>query len=117
MKIRIILLFLSLFLFSCGPTYDCDVSAENYRNDECLLVVKKIPSNTDDVFDYNGTNPITKKKCDCNSSISGRWWALYKEQILIGDTIIKKKGELIFSIHKKDTILSFNFQCDGKVYK
>jgi hypothetical protein len=113
----IILLFIFLFLFSCGPAYDCEASAENYKTDECLLIVEKIPGIRDDRFDYRGTNPITKENCDCNSARSDRWWAYYKENIGIGDTIIKKSGELIFSIHKKDTILNFNFECDGKVYK
>jgi hypothetical protein len=45
------------------------------------------------------------------------WWATYKKHIKIGDTIIKRNGELVFSIHKKDTVLSFNFECEGKVYK
>lgn len=117
MKKNIASLFLCLSLFSCGPNYDCDLVANAYRNDECLLIVKKIPSDIDDRFDYKGINLITKKDCDCNSSTSDRWWANYKANIEVDDTIIKKKGELIFNIHKKDTILSFNFECDGKVYK
>lgn len=113
----LLLSILSLCLIDCGPTYDCDASAKDYRNDECLLIVEKIPTNTDDMFDYQGIIPETKKKCDCNSPTSERWWALYKDHIAIGDTIIKKKGTLKFSIHKKDTVLDFNFECDGKVYK
>jgi len=117
MKKYVILFCVCLNLVSCGSANDCDSSAEDRRIDECLLIVKKIPSDTDERFDYGGTNPITKKDCDCNSKRSDLWWAKYKEHIQIGDTIIKKKGELIFSIHKKDTILSFNFECDGKTYK
>jgi hypothetical protein len=111
------ILFLCLCLFSCGPGGDCGLIANAYRADECLLIVDKIPGMRDGKFNYKGINPITKKVCDCNSVTSDRWWANYKEHIEIGDTIIKKKGELIFSIHKKDTIMSFNFECDGKVYK
>lgn len=113
----IILLYVCLSLFSCGSANDCDASAENRRTDECLLIVKTIPKDTDDRFDYRGVNPETSLKCDCNSKRSDLWWAKYKDHIEIGDTIIKKKGELIFSIHKKDSIMSFNFECDGKVYK
>ena len=111
------LICMCLILFSCGPTYDCEQIANAYRYDECLLIVKKEPGDLDDRFDYRGIDPVTQKGCNCNSSTSDRWWANYKEHIEIGDTIIKKQGELIFSIHKKDTILSFNFECDGKVYK
>lgn len=117
MKKHIILFFTYACLFSCGPTYNCNDSAEDLKGDECLLIVKKTPSDTESRFNYRGINPITKQDCDCDSSRSDRWWVEYKDHIEIGDTIIKKKGELIFSIHKKDTILSFNFECDGKVYK
>lgn len=34
----------------------------------------------------------------------------------VGDTLIKQKGELVFYIHKKDTILSIPWECEGKVY-
>ena len=46
-----------------------------------------------------------------------RWFSLYFENIEKGDTIIKKKGELVFSIHKKDTTFNFNWECQGKIYK
>jgi hypothetical protein len=115
-KISALSISMCFYLFSCGPTYDCASIAESYRRDECLLIVKKLTDKYNR-FDYRGINPITKKECDCNSSTSDRWWADYKEHIEIGDTLIKKKGELIFSIHKKDTVMSFNFQCGDKVYK
>jgi hypothetical protein len=115
MKYKIIIA--CMCLFSCGPTYDCDASAEDLKRDECLLIVHKIPSNTDSRFNYKGIHPIAKNECNCNSSRSDRWWVKYKEYIEIGDTIIKRKGELIFSIHKKDSILNFNFDCNGKIYK
>lgn len=111
------LIFLFVIIISCGPLGDCKEYAEACKNDECLLIVEKIPSDTDDRFDYRGTNPITKKKYDSNSYTSDMWWATYKDHIKIGDTIIKRKGELTFNIHKKDIILSFNFECQGKVYK
>ena len=113
----VILLAICFNLFSCGaPNHNCDALETNYRTDECLLIVKKLTDKYNR-FDYEGINPISRKECNCNSVRSNRWWADYSEYIKIGDTIIKKKGELIFSIHKKDTVLSFNFECDGKVYK
>ena len=112
---KIILLF--FIVTACKPFGDCELVGKEMKNDECLLVVEKIPGIRDNRFDYKGINPITKKKCDCDSQISDMWWAKYKEHIEIGDTIIKKKGELIFSIHKKDTVLNFDWECDGKLYK
>lgn len=114
MKYVILLCF---FLFACKPFGDCNIDAEDMKKDECLLIVEKIPSKTDASFDYKGINLETNKKFDCNSGVSDRWWGSYKEHIEIGDTIIKRKGELIFSIHKKDTVLSFPFECDGKINK
>ena len=35
----------------------------------------------------------------------------------IGDTIIKRKGELKLSIHKKDAIITYKFICDNKTYE
>lgn len=114
---KYIILLFCLFSFSCGPLGDCSIDARDLKEDECILIVHKIPGIHDGRFGYKGISPINKKPCDCNSSTSDRWWANYTEHIELGDTIIKKKGELIFSIHKKDTVLSFNFECDGKVYK
>ncbi|WP_291051589.1 hypothetical protein [Empedobacter sp. UBA2044] len=62
----------------------------------------------------NGRNPSNNEKCNCNEE--NRWWANYRNQINIGDTIIKRKGELTFNIHKKDTIISHEWECDGKTY-
>ena len=42
---------------------------------------------------------------------------MYENYLEKGDTIIKCKEELIFSIHKKDAILNFNRECEVKVYK
>ena len=111
------LFILSFFLCSCGPFGDCDSIAEYLKQDECLLIVRKIPSVTDDIFNYRGTNPETKKECDCNSYTSDKWWGGFKNHIELGDTIIKRKGEYTFNIHKRDTVLTFNVECQGKVYR
>jgi len=46
-----------------------------------------------------------------------RWFCKYYKNIEKGDTIIKRKGELLFNIHKKNAVLTFNWECEGKVYK
>ena len=51
-----------------------------------------------------GRNLNDGYECVCKED--NRWWYLYRNQIERGDTIIKKKGELTFKIHKKDTILT-----------
>lgn len=64
-------------------------------------------------FNIKGINPTTGQKIEYKND----GWSEYNDLISIGDTIIKKKGEVLFSIHKKDTILSLSWQCEGKTYK
>jgi len=108
------LIIISFFINSC---IDCETLQKNYRTDECILIVKEKPGFGDTDFNFKGIHPFTKRQCDCRSDISYRWWSLYKKDIDINDTIIKKKGELIFSIHKSDTILRFNWKCKEKKYE
>jgi hypothetical protein len=112
--VKVSLVFCSILLVSC---VDCEALEKAYRKDECILVVEKVPTKYESFFNFKGRVPITNKKCDCKGENSSRWWNLYKDKIKVGDTIIKKKGELTFSIHKKDTLLSFDFECQGKSYK
>lgn len=63
----------------------------------------------------NGYNPFSKRECICEDD--GRLWASYIKDIELGDTIIKRKGDLIFYIHKKDTLITHYWNCGGKVYE
>jgi hypothetical protein len=94
---------------------DCEANAKLARKQECLLIFEELPAFTSYSLDAKGKHLITKKECTCTDK--NRWWAQYKEYLEKGDTIIKRKGELIFSIHKKDTVLTFDWECEGKVYK
>ncbi|MNJ99452.1 hypothetical protein D3C87_172280 [compost metagenome] len=114
---KIVKIFIAVLLLSLISCADCDSLAKAYSEDECLLIVERIPLQSENFFNYKGRHPITKTKCSCKSETSYRWWDIYEDKINIGDTIIKKKGELIFSIHKKDTILNFAWECDGKTYR
>ncbi|MFV0172339.1 hypothetical protein OBK15_07250 [Empedobacter falsenii] len=109
---RVYILFNFLLLFSCSNKADCAFSAKLNADSECTIIVSKLPSTV--FFDAKGIDPITKKECKCSEG--DRWWTQYKEEIEIGDTIIKRKGELTFNIHKKDTIISHEWECEGKTY-
>ncbi|WP_262488047.1 hypothetical protein [Chryseobacterium joostei] len=39
------------------------------------------------------------------------------DEVEEGDTIIKKRGDLMLAIHKKDTIIRHDWYCRGKPYK
>lgn len=109
------LVILFLIVFSSCIKIDCNSSAEYARNRECLLIFEELPLFTSYKLDAKGKHLITRKTCVCSDE--DRWWSQYKNYLEKGDTIIKRKGELIFSIHKKDTVLIFNWECDGKIYK
>lgn len=84
-------------------------NAKRLTEEECILVVETPPSSyTSEMFKAKGYDPLTKKSCECNHY--NRWWSSYKDEIEGGDTIVKKKGELIFSIHKKDSIINHSYR-------
>ncbi|MBS7232515.1 hypothetical protein KHA90_15965 [Flavobacterium psychroterrae] len=114
---KIYLTILLIFFYSCGDVLkpNCDESANSNRETECLIIFDKLPAFSTPYLNAKGKNLLTGKECECEDI--GRWWIQYKEYLKKGDTIIKKKGELIFSIHKKDTVLRFNYECNDKVYK
>ena len=103
-----------LILNSCDKI-DCETLAKKAKERECLLIIEKLPVFSKSTLDAEGKHLITKKDCKCSDG--SRWWTQYRDYLEEGDTIIKRKGELIFSIHKKDTVLNFNWECEGKVYK
>lgn len=106
------MLFLLIFIQSCT---DCKRDTETAYKDECSLVVEIPPSEYPNLFKTKGYDPITKEKEMVDNE--NRWWDEYKKEIAVGDTIVKKKGELIFYIHKKDTIIAHEWVCyddDGR---
>ncbi|WP_018675497.1 hypothetical protein [Riemerella columbina] len=114
MKLNIFTYFIFCFYLVSCLEVDCDKLKEVYLNEECLLIVEKTPEQSS-WFSAKGRNPITNKSCECKSI--NRWWSLYSSEIKIGDTIIKRKGELTFNIHKKDTVITHDFKCEGTIGK
>ncbi|WP_282630102.1 hypothetical protein [Empedobacter sedimenti] len=112
---RLISAFSLLFIiFSCNQNSNCEAFLRIDKNDECLMIVENKDWGTSGNLAMDGRNPFTNEKCDCNEQ--NRWWANYRKEINIGDTIIKRKGELTFNIHKRDSIISHEWECDGKTY-
>ena len=107
-------IFITSFFSSCN--IDCKKIAEIDRQDNILIIVKKIPDSTDVVY-FKIVGKTVKTGKDTIYDEENRWFCTYYPYISIGDTIIKHKGELTFNIHKKDTILSFPWECEGKIYK
>ncbi len=98
-----------LIFFIFTNCIDKQSFARELAEEECILVVEIPPSSyTSHMFKAKGYSPLTKRPCECNHY--NRWWSSYKDEIGVGDTIIKKKGELVFSIHKKDSIISHKYK-------
>ena len=115
MKIKIIVLALAFVLVSCMSKVDCEKSSQSARETGCLLIFEELPTFTSPFLNAKGRHLITNKECECEDG--SRWLSLYDDLLEKGDTIIKRRGELVVSIHKKDTVLSFNWKCKGEVYK
>ncbi|WP_100841394.1 hypothetical protein [Flavobacterium sp. 5] len=113
-KSKFLIVLAGLLSFSC-MNIDCVKLSESYKVVECLIIVSDLPDNKSVYnFEINGRSLKTGK--DTVYEEENRWFCKYYKEIEKGDTIIKKKGELIFNIHKKDTILKFNWECEGKIY-
>ena len=115
-KMGVLQIFSSLilcFLIIC--CVDCERSRNYILEDECNLVVIIPTSKYPNLFKIKGYDPISKEEKFYEDG--NRWLDFYKKEIEEGDTIVKKKGELIFYIHKKDTIIAHEWVCydgDGK---
>jgi len=100
-KYFFVILLVSILLCSCG---DCEKSAQSYKNYNLEVILTERPYIYGDMK-FIGTklnsNEITTTK------VMGRWYRDYKNYMEIGDTVIKKRGELTMYIHKKDTVMAF----------
>jgi len=112
--------FVFIALGSCNKIskeFSLEASCENdmklIRELECLQIFERLPVLESYKMKSEGRNLVTGEKCICQD----RWFNRYKDNLEKGDTIIKRKGELTFSIHKRDTIIVVKWECEGKVYE
>lgn len=99
-------------LYSCN--IDCEKSSQSYRNYNLEVILTERPTINAEM-NFVGTK-INSSEIS-TTKIMGRWYRDYKGYMEIGDTIIKRKGELTMYIHKKDTVMVFKWDCQGKVYE
>lgn len=107
-------LFIVLLFFLTSRFLDCDKFVESERQVHFNIVISEILDDYPGRFQVRGINPITKKEERFGSM--NRWFGRYTSEMSQGDTLVKKKGEMLFRIHKKDTILEIFWECKGKVY-
>ena len=106
------------FIITCGliaSCGDCEYAANQYRKDQFNIILQVEPSNGRG-YSIKGINPKTKYK-EKYYDDGGLLGLSFKRLISIGDTLIKKKGELKVYIHKRDTVLVFPFKCEGQIYE
>ncbi|MCS4239422.1 hypothetical protein M2306_003173 [Myroides gitamensis] len=109
-RVKKIGVFSVLLLFSSCLKGDCEIDKKYALAVECLQIITQRPSSSAYNLKSEGIHLFTKRKCICIDET--RWLGNYSELLEIGDTIIKRKGELRFSFHKKDTIITVDWRCE-----
>lgn len=105
-KSQILIYFLLTLFQSC---INCERSSKLIADDEFNLVIEVPPAKYPNLFKTKGYDPISRDEKFYEDG--NRWLDFYKKGIEKGDTIVKRKGELIFYIHKKDTIIAHEWVC------
>ncbi|MCE6992285.1 hypothetical protein [Dyadobacter sp. CY323] len=115
-KATIILVILAQVL-SCYnfKEVSCEEAADGVRLDSCNVVVSEFSKN-EYKFYLHGIIPGTNTASTFKKT-NYTWGYWFVDKIAKGDTVVKKGGELLFYIYKKDTVLVFPFECDGKIYE
>lgn len=85
-----------------------------FRSKACNIIVEDTPEQSR-WFTIKGINPETQQRV--TYSDMGTWYVFFNDKIEVGDTVLKRNGELTFYIHKADTTLAFPYECEGKVYE
>lgn len=101
-----------LSLYSCG--IDCKEATDVYRIDNLEVILTKRPILNVDM-QFIGRK-INSDKIS-TTKVMGRWYREYIEYMEVGDTIIKREGDLTMHIHKQDTTMVFKHICQGQVYE
>ena len=115
MKNTLLQIFLIYIVFTSCEV-DCKELAEIMRKDQCHIIVKELP-NSDSAYDFEIIGKSIRTGNDTIYDEQNRWFCHYYKFIKPGDTVVKDQGELLFQIHSKDTVMIFDWDCNGKIYK
>ncbi|QFG53238.1 hypothetical protein F7R58_06650 [Chryseobacterium sp.] len=102
-------MFYLLIFLTVTSCVNCKEFTKGIAKEKCIIVVKGLPTPNTKLFEVTGYDPVTQKSIKCESV--SNWWNQYNNEIAVGDTIVKKEGELTFNIHKQDTIISHEWHC------
>lgn len=105
---RYLLVILIVCLFnSCFET-DCKALKKIMSDEECNIVLNAPPEHWRGLL-LKGYCPINQNLLEYENH--NRWWILYYSEMDVGDTIVKKRGELTIRIQKKDTVIMHKWNC------
>jgi hypothetical protein len=107
--------FISLILFfqSCNQTITCEESAKLTRGDNYCILITSLKRFPEFII---GKDPKTLKIIE-KIFLHDFWLFEVSDKLEVGDTLVKKKGELVIEIHKKDSTIFHPFICHGELYK
>ena len=93
---------------------DCEKLTSIHKSKVCNIIVEELPEQSRR-FTIKGINPETQQRATYSDVES--WYVYFNDKIEVGDTVVKRNGELTFYIHKAGSILAFPYRCGGKVYQ
>lgn len=104
-----------VYLISCEK-FHCEHGQKLLFKEKCNLIVERNYNTEKSSFalgtlKIRGTDAETGKE----ELFGGdRGWEPFAKHIFIGDTVVKKEGEAIMRIYKKDSIITLSYQnvCD-----
>lgn len=107
MKFSIYLSILTLFLISsCMTERGCEKGIRAYKSDEAYMILESKPKKRFE--DYVLIGKDLNSGTDTTMRLKGRWYETMGKTWNTGDTVIKKKGELIITVHKTDNTVHFS---------
>jgi len=100
---------------SCNKESSCAELAERVRDDYCNIIVSDFSTN-EYRFYLKGRKALTGQ-VNTFRRVNYLWGYWFVDKIAKGDTVVKKKGELKFYVHKRGAVLAFPFECDGQLFE
>ncbi len=111
---KYLLFIIALSSITFNSCINCEKSAQSYRTYDLEVILTERPFIRGDMK-FIGTKLNTDEIT--TTRIVGRWFRDYIDYMEVGDTVIKRKEELTLYVHKKDTVMVFKWDCQGKVYE
>ena len=103
----IIILFLSIGIFySCVDEKACEKGKKYLKTHETYIILESKPKKRFE--DYVLIGKDLYSGTDTTIRLKGRWYETLGKTWNSGDTVIKKKGELIITVRKMDNTVHFS---------